>query len=131
MDGVDYSSVSQSRKRLNVRREHDPKLKDRFGKIIKKLYHLSSFKPPFHAGFFTVKKMIILSITLMERKSRMPQIQGVQRRMPYAAAKQQPSTCEPLATPEMGVSCCSYEQPLSRRVNKMEKKRTFITHHYG
>ncbi len=47
----------------------------------------------------------------------MPQIQGVQRRMPYAAAKQQPSTCEPLATPEMGVSCCSAEnlfQPNSR-----------------
>ncbi len=31
----------------------------------------------------------------MERKSRMPQIQGVQRRMPYAAAKQQP----PIASP--------------------------------
>jgi len=30
--------------------------------------------------------------TLMERKLRIPQIQGVQGRMPYAAAKQQPST---------------------------------------
>jgi hypothetical protein len=39
----------------------------------------------------------------------MPQIQGVQGRMPYAAAKQQPSTCETLATKEMG-----YHQ-LSRR----------------
>jgi hypothetical protein len=44
MDGIDYSGVSQSRKRLNVRMEHDPKLKDRFGKIIKKLHHLSSLK---------------------------------------------------------------------------------------
>jgi hypothetical protein len=44
----------------------------------------------------------IFNNTLMERKLRMPQIQGVQGRMPYAAAKQQPSTCEPLATKEMG-----------------------------
>jgi len=51
------------------------------------------------AGFFT----------LMERKLRMPQIQGVQGRMPYAAASQQPSTASfgmRLCTqePEIGVS---------------------------
>ena len=44
MGGIDYSGVSQSRKRLNVRMEHDPKLKDRFNKIIKKLHQLSSLK---------------------------------------------------------------------------------------
>jgi len=44
MDGIDYSGVSQSRKRLNVRMEHDPKQKDIFGKIIKQLHHLSSLK---------------------------------------------------------------------------------------
>ena len=36
-----------------------------------------------------------LSNTLMERKLRMPQIQGVQGRRPYAAASQQPSTASP------------------------------------
>ncbi len=45
----------------------------------------------------------------MERKLRMPQIQGVEGRMPYAAAKQQPSTTSfgmRLCTqaPEIGVS---------------------------
>ncbi len=58
----------------------------------------------------------------MERKSRMPQIQGVQRRMPYAAASQQPPTASfgmrlYTQAPEIGVSCCSAEssfQPNSR-----------------
>jgi hypothetical protein len=44
MGGIDYSGVSQSRKRLNVRMAHDPNLKDRFDKIIKQLHHLSSLK---------------------------------------------------------------------------------------
>jgi hypothetical protein len=68
--------------------------------------------------------MIVIE-SLIERKSRMPQIQGVQGRMPYAAARQQPSTCERLATQEMG-----YHR-LSCKVNKIEKKKSFITHCCG
>jgi hypothetical protein len=50
----------------------------------------------------------------------MPQIQGVQERMPYAAAKQQPPTCETLATSEMGYPRRSY------LVNKMENKKELL-----
>ena len=44
MDGIDYSGVSQSRKRLREKVDCDPELKDRFNKIIKELQHLSSLK---------------------------------------------------------------------------------------
>jgi len=55
-------------------------------------------------------------MTLIERKLRIPQIQGVQGRMPFAAASKQPSTASfgmLLCTqePEIGVSCCSAESP--------------------
>jgi hypothetical protein len=49
------------------------------------------------------------SPTLIERKSRMPQIQGVEGEAVV-------SYCEPLTTPKMG-----YHR-LSRRVNKIEIK---------
>ncbi len=82
--------------------------------------------------------------------SRIPgEIQGVQGRMPYAAASQQPSTCElwhalvytragdgvypavllkvyfsrTAAFPKVHLPC--------RRRQKWRKKRTFITHHYS
>jgi len=54
-------------------------------------------------------------LTLIERKLRMPQIQGVQGRSRI-------TYCELLVTKDMG-----YHR-LSRRVNKIEKKRAFITH---
>ncbi len=61
----------------------------------------------------------------------MPQIQGVQGRMPYAAASQQPSTASfgmLLCTqePEMGVSSA-----FPKGKQNGGKKRTFITHQYG
>jgi len=60
--------------------------------------------------------------TLIERKLSVPQIQGVQGRMPYAAASQQPSTAS------FGMLLCTQEPDmvyhrLSLRVNKMEKKQ--------
>ena len=42
--GIDYSGVSQARKRLQIRLEREPKLKKRFDKISGQLLHLSRLK---------------------------------------------------------------------------------------
>ena len=104
---------------------------------------------PSHYKEFLV--CLSMPYTLMERKLRMPQIQGVQGRMPYAAAKQQPSTCEPLACSCLNKSrrlgilgfpqrwripTIGRDSPKEKAywlflVNQnREKNRNLITHHY-
>jgi len=44
MGGIDYSAVSQSRKRLRQKLSRDPKLKKKFNESKADLYNLSSLK---------------------------------------------------------------------------------------
>ncbi len=44
--GIDYSAVSQARKRLQVKLEQDPKMKDRFDKLSNRLLQFSRGNRP-------------------------------------------------------------------------------------